>query len=171
MAACDKPSPGTNPAPHEEKQSVASDSPHPSDSILYLRFLATGETFYRELKLENKMFSYTYFEDTEHRCEQWVQSRPCWMEDDLKTITQPLSAKEIESLYTAISNSGILDITESKLGGAKTGQRFYAERLEIHMGAIEKTIIYQSFPEAIPKPKAFQIMEEAMENFANKLPR
>lgn len=138
------------------------------ENYLYLRFLATGEAFYQEFKLENKIFTYTYFDDKEKRCIQWIQNRPCWMQDDLTSISKPLSEKEIESLYTAISNSGILDITENKLGGAKKGQRFYAQRLEIHMGHIEKLIVYQSYPGSTPKPKAFQIMEKALKKFVPK---
>lgn len=169
MASCDQhPQQATHQSPPQAESPTADAAK--LENTLSLRFLATGETFYRELKLENGVFSYTHFDDKEKRCEQWVQSRPCWMEDDLTTVSKALSEQDIESLYATISNSGILDITESKLGGAKQGQRFYAQRLEIRMGPIEKIIIYQSFPGATPKPKPFQLMEDAMEKLVGKLP-
>lgn len=162
-----------NPPTIPSSQATPSPSPQQTatDSQLFLRFLATGESFYTEIKLENGVLSYTYFEDTTKRCGQWVQSRPCWTEDDLKTVSVKLSEKEIDKLYAAIGDSGILDIDETKLGGAQKGQRFYAQHLEIHAGSIEKHLIYQSFPGASKKPEAFQRLEDILHKYAHDLPR
>jgi hypothetical protein len=143
---------------------------HNADEPFFLRFLATGESFYNEIKLEDGILSHTYFEDTDQRCEQWVQSRPCWTENDLKTRSMHLSDKEIDKIYTALSDSAILDITENTLGGAKKGQRFYAQHLELRIGSIEKHLIYQSFPDASKKPAAFQRIEDLLSKYAETLP-
>lgn len=170
MTACEQHPQDTPKATHTESPQPTTHSIQKNiENRLFLRFLATGETFYQEFKLEGQTFSYTYFDDKEKRCEQWVQSRPCWMEDDLTTVSKTLSEKEIKGLYETMRHSGVLDIAESKLGGAKKGQRFYAQRLEIRMGSSEKVIIYQNFPGASPKPKAFQLMENAMIKFAQTL--
>lgn len=142
-----------------------------SGTTLYLRFFTSGESFYDEIKLEEGVLSHTYFEDTTNRCAQWVQSRPCWRQEDLKTRSAVLPTADIDNLYAVIGESGILDITETKLGGAKAGQRYYAQHLELRMGGIEKHLIYQSFPKATPKPEGFLRLETALIAYARSLPQ
>lgn len=140
-------------------------------ATLYLRFFASGEGFYDEIKLEKGVLSHTYFEDTTNRCAQWVQSHPCWRQEDLRTRSAALPATDIDNLYAVVGESGILDITETKLGGAKAGQRHYAQHLELRMGEVEKHLIYQSFPNATPKPEGFSRLETALVAYARSLPQ
>ena len=169
-AATPTPMPSIKP-PEEPKpppESIATTPPE--DHRLYLRYLSTGESFYTEIKLEQGILYRTQFQDTDNRCAQWVKSTPCWTEDDLKTSSIPLSREDIDNLYAVIGESGIFDIQETQLGGAKKGQRYYAQRLEIHMGEVEKHLIYQSFPGATAKPEAFKRMETALLEYARAMP-
>lgn len=142
----------------------------PADSDLHLRFLATGESFYTEIKLENGILSYTYFEDTQGRCDTWVQSSPCWQESDLKTISMALRNEDLDNLYTLVKESGILKLPQEKYGGAKQGQRYYAQKMEVGIEGKNKTVIYQSFPGSGKKPEAFARLETALVEYARDLP-
>ena len=139
-------------------------------SGLYLHFLATGESFYTEIKLANGILSYTYFEDTNGRCAQWVKSSPCWQESDLKTISMALPNEDLDNLYAVVKESGILALKRDTFGGAKAGQRHYAQRLEVGIDGTEKKLVYQSFPGASKKPEAFARLETALIEYARDLP-
>jgi hypothetical protein len=139
-------------------------------SGLYLHFLATGESFYTEIKLVDGILSYTYFEDTEGRCEKWVKSSPCWQKDDLKTISMALPNEDLDNLYAVVKESGILALKRDTFGGAKAGQRHYAQRLEVGIDGTEKKLVYQSFPGASKKPEAFARLETALVEYARDLP-
>ncbi len=141
-----------------------------TDNTLYLRFLATGESFYTEITLENGILSYTYFLDEEKRCEQWVQSAPCWRESDLKTISMALPGEDLDNLYTLAKESGIFKVKADKAGGAKPGQRYYAQHLEVRIDGKTKKITYQSFPGSSKKPEAFSMLETALVEYARDLP-
>ncbi|WGZ93282.1 MAG: hypothetical protein QJT81_15910 [Candidatus Thiothrix putei] len=135
-----------------------------------LRFRATGESFYTEINLENGILNYTYFEDTDGRCAQWVKSTPCWQEEDLKTISLALRPEDLDNLYAVIKESGALALKRDTFGGAKAGQRHYTQILEIMLDGKEKTLVYQSFPGASPKPEAFARLETALLEYARDLP-
>ncbi len=140
------------------------------DDGLYLRFLATGESFYTEIKVEQGILTYTYFEDTSGRCQQWIKSTPCWQVQDLKTISAALPNKDLDNLYTLAKQNGILKLTKETLGGAQQGQRFYAQHLEIRIDKQQKHFIYQHFPGAAKKPEAFAQIETALVEYARDLP-
>lgn len=135
-----------------------------------LRFLATGESFYTEIKLENGILSYTYFEDTDNRCAQWIQSAPCWRDSDLKTISMALKDEDLDNLYSVAKDSGVLKLSREAYGGARQGQRYYAQRLEVGLDGKRKTVVYQHFPGAAQKPEAFARLETALVEYARDLP-
>ncbi|MBJ6610157.1 MAG: hypothetical protein JG718_07340 [Candidatus Thiothrix moscowensis] len=140
------------------------------DRELYLRFLATGESFYSEITLENGILSYTYFANSNNRCAKWVQSSPCWRESDLKTISMALPKEDLDNLYAVANESGIFGIKADKIGGAKAGQRYYAQHVEARVDGKEKHLIYQSFPGSAQKPEAFHRIETALVEYARDLP-
>ncbi len=161
----------TAPTPQETRLKVPSFTQQAiPDDGLYLRFLATGETFYTEIKLEHGILNYTYFEDTQNRCAQWLKNTPCWHSDDLKTISAALTTEELNNLYTVAKESGILKIKADTVGGAQKGQRYYAQRLEVRLNNKIKQLTYQSFPQATPKPEAFAQIETALLAYARDLP-
>ncbi len=161
----------TNPISQETRLKVPSFTQQAiPDDGLYLRFLATGETFYTEIKLEHGILNYTYFEDTQNRCAKWLKNTPCWHIDDLKTISAALTVEELNNLYTVTKESGILKIKADTTGGAQKGQRYYAQRLEVRLNDKVKQLTYQSFPQATPKPEAFAQIETALLAYARDLP-
>lgn len=141
-----------------------------TDNTLYLRFSATGESFYTEITLENGILSYTYFLDEEKRCEKWVKSTPCWRESDLKTISMALPDADLDNLYTLARESGIFKIKSDKAGSAKPGQRYYSQQMEVRIDGKIKKLTYQSFPGATQKPEAFSMLETALVEYARDLP-
>lgn len=167
------PEPETMPTPPEKPNTlkipnVAQQTLPSSD--FSLRFRATGENFYTEITLANGILSYTYFEDTTERCAQWVKSTPCWQEDDLKTISLALRPEDLDNLYAVIKESGALTLKRDTFGGAKAGQRHYAQTLDIMLDGKEKQLVYQSFPGSSPKPEAFARLETVLLEYARDLP-
>ena len=141
----------------------------PADDF-YLRFFATGETFYTEITLEHGILSYTYFEDSQKRCTQWLKNTPCWQAEDLKTIHAPLKPTEISALQQIIESNALLNITTENMGKAQKGQRYYAQQLTIHFKNQTKNLTYQSFPNATAKPNGFAQLETALLTHAKALP-
>ncbi|WP_156946725.1 hypothetical protein [Thiothrix lacustris] len=135
-----------------------------------LRFLATGESFYTEIKLTHGILNYTYFEDTTGRCEKWIKNSPCWEKNDLKTISMALPNADLDNLYSIVKKSGVLALKHETFGGAKTGQRHYTQRLDISIDGQQKQLLYQSFPGASKKPEAFAMLETALLEYARDLP-
>jgi|GEM_PF-1191166 len=135
-----------------------------------LRFRATGESFYTEITLANGILSYTYFEDTDGRCAQWVKSTPCWQAEDLKTISLALRPEDLDNLYAVIKESGALTLKRDTFGGAKAGQRHYPQTLDIMLDGKEKQLVYQSFSGSSPKPEAFARLETVLLEYARDLP-
>ena len=142
----------------------------PPQDDLYLRFLATAETYYVEIRLENGILNYTYFEDETKRCQQWVKSTPCWQQSDLKTISAALTSEELDNLFMVAKESEILQYPHDTAGGAKKGQRFYAQQLDVRIKDKTKRLVYQDFPGAKPKPEAFNRLETALLAYARDLP-
>lgn len=167
------PEPETMPTPPEKPNALKipnlAQQTLPS-SDFSLRFRATGESFYTEITLANGILSYTYFEDTDGRCAQWVKSTPCWQEEDLKTISLALRPEDLDNLYAVIKESGALTLKRDTFGGAKAGQRHYRQTLDIMLDGKEKQLVYQSFPGSSPKPEAFARLETVLLEYARDLP-
>lgn len=167
------PEPETMPTPPEKPNALKipnlAQQTLPS-SDFSLRFRATGESFYTEITLANGILSYTYFEDTNGRCAQWVKSTPCWQEEDLKTISLALRPEDLDNLYAVIKESGALTLKRDTFGGAKAGQRHYRQTLDIMLDGKEKQLVYQSFPGSSPKPEAFARLETFLLEYARDLP-
>lgn len=163
----------TMPTPPEKTNTLK--IPNPAQQTLpgsdfSLRFRATGESFYTEITLANGILSYTYFEDTDGRCAQWVKSTPCWQDSDLKTISLALRPEDLDNLYAVIKESGALALKRDTFGGAKAGQRHYPQTLDIMLDGKEKQLVYQSFPGSSPKPEAFARLETVLLEYARDLP-
>lgn len=136
---------------------------------VYLRFLESGESFYTDISLQQGVLRYTYFVDTEQRCARWIKSTPCWQDSDLQTLSKVLTAAELEQLYALVQSSGISQLTQTTFGGAQLGQRYYTQTLEVGVDGQQKTLIYQSFPGASPKPTAFAQIEAILRDYAQRL--
>jgi hypothetical protein len=128
-----------------------SPSPTPQPS-LFITYLFTAEATYDKIEVNQDKLSYTYFEDLEGRCARWVEQGPCWTQQDLKTIEAHLSASDLGDLITIIQDVKFMQLSNS-YGGAASGQRFYPYTLRVKLGAVEKEVVYQSFPDGQPMPQ------------------
>lgn len=125
-----------------------------SDAELFLEYSFTAETIYQRIRIEHSDLLYTYFDDVEGECSQWLEQTPCWIEKDLTTREVHLSSSEMSDLIGLIEQTGFLKL-EDTYGGAEPNQRHYSHRLFVRLGEREKEVIYQSFPDASPMPEAF----------------
>lgn len=135
-----------------------------------LAYQFTAESVFDRIDIEGPELSYTYFEDTEHKCERWLEQRPCWQSDDLETIRLTLSREQVDELIRLVESGGFMLIPR-QIGGAKPGQRFYPYALSIAYGAHQNAVTYQSFPEAEPMPEAFEAIRDKLFEFLGRSPR
>ncbi len=126
---------------------------------LFLDYSFTAETVYQKIRIEHSNLIYTYFDDVEGECSQWLEQTPCWIGKDLTTREISLSPNEMDDLIDLIEQTGFLEL-EDVYGGAEPGQRHYSHRLYVRLGQREKEVVYQDFPDASPMPEAFsQVMD------------
>lgn len=135
-------------------------SPNSSTATLPLSIVYhfTAETAYENIEINQDRLMYTFFEDTENRCANWVAQNPCWTENDLQTKETNLLASEINALADLIRQTNFMNLGDTS-GGASEGQRYYAYTLKVQLADEEKEVVYQSFPDAAPRPEAFKKLE------------
>jgi hypothetical protein len=104
--------------------------------------------------IEDKLY-YTYFDDFQGKCVGWEEQNPCWTESDLAKRETVLTPEEVEQLKQTVRDINFFQM-ESTYGSASAEQRFYPEALYVKIGGEKKEVIYQNFPEAAPKPAAFE---------------
>lgn len=165
-ASPDRPLQQPSPQPLTQQQKGFGDD---GDKGLYLHFLATGESFYHEVRLENGVLSHTWFEDKEGRCEQWVQSAPCWNAADLQTVSKPLPDTELAALYAKVRDSGVLQLAQETFGEAGRNQRYYSQKLDLRVNGEARHLEYQSFPGAAAKPAEFAEVEKLLTEYVRGL--
>jgi len=127
----------------------------------HVRYHFTAEATYQEIEVAGTKLSFTYFEDIQHRCEHWLEQRPCWTPADLTTKEATLYEDEVRDLRNLIEKSKFMDLDEV-YGGAPRHQRYYAYRLSVELGGITKEVTYQSFPEAPAPPEAFEAVRKRL---------
>lgn len=127
----------------------------PSLSIVYH---VTAETSYKDIEVNQGQLRYTFFEDTENRCANWVAQSPCWTDNDLQTKAAALSAEEVNTIVTLIRQTDFMQLGDT-YGGAPAGARYYAYTLKVQLADDAKEVMYQSFPGSEAKPEAFEKLE------------
>ena len=127
---------------------------HKQHTEVYARYFFSGETAYRAIELDGLKIKITYFKDADKKCKNWIEQRPCWTEKDLVTKEAPVTKRELADFVSLINRSKFL-LLEKTYGGAAAGQRFYAQTIKVKLGEIQQEVVYQSFPEAAPRPQAF----------------
>lgn len=141
------------------------------DEDLALHYFTSSESSYTDIKLEQGQLTYTYFEDTESRCAQWIKNTPCWTSTDLKTVTAPLDAATETELRKLVTEQKRMEQTPvaALTTEPQAVERSYNEKLAIRLGTNEQQLIYRSRPEAPPKSKSFQQIEQLLQNAAEKI--
>lgn len=135
-------------------------SPHPATVTpsLSIVYHLTAEATYKNIEVNQSQLIYTFFEDTENKCTNWVAQSPCWTDNDLQTRQIALSAEEVNTLVTLIRQTDFMKLGDT-YGGASEGIRYYAYTLKVHLADEQKEVTYQSFPGSEAKPEAFEKLE------------
>lgn len=141
-------------------------SPQPQ---FYMSYYFTTEATYEKIEMNQSKLIYVYFpkEIAEEKCARWLQQAACWTEKDLRTKETTLTATEINDLIHLIDQTNFMSL-ESTYGGAEQYQRYYPYSLFVKIGEKEKEVIYQSFPDASPMPKAFEVIKDKLLELMNK---
>ncbi len=136
-------------------------------SPLLIEYFFTAETTYDKAEINQTRLIYTYFEDAENRCAQWIAQEPCWTEKDLKIKEADLTDKEMSDLIGLIHQTGFMQL-EKTYGGASNTQRFYPYRLMVQLGTEKREVVYQSYPGSAPVPEAFQRLADRLHELIAK---
>ncbi|OGF63696.1 MAG: hypothetical protein A2Y62_09500 [Candidatus Fischerbacteria bacterium RBG_13_37_8] len=138
------------------------------ENTFSLNYYFSAETTYQRIEINEKKVSYTFFEDGAGKCAHWLQQSPCWTQTDLKTKTKEIKRVEIDDLVDLLNLMHFMDLN-SVYGGAGENQRYYATMISVKLEGKEKTVTYQSFRDATPKPVAFQKIEDKILEFVKNM--
>lgn len=144
-------------------------NPVPNNTPLTLRYQASAEAMFTDIRVEDGVLSYTFFTDTDNRCAQWFKSTPCWTTDDLETLERVLEPDELEKLQTLVDSSGVLTLKGDTFGETNLRSRAYTETLTVNLDGAERVLFYRSTPEAKRKPAAFTLVENTLRDYAKAL--
>jgi hypothetical protein len=136
----------------------------PSD--FSLDYYYTSELSYIRIGINQSRLLYTYFDDPEGRCDDWVFQHPCWTEDELKTAEAALSGSEILGLAGLINQTGFMQLGDSY--GEDALNRHYPAELSVRLEGRENRVIYRDSPDAPPPPQAFGELEDRLFELLNE---
>jgi hypothetical protein len=132
---------------------------------LRIEYFFTAETVYQDVVINGKesgTLKYTYFPKEKAKNispEMMVRQAPAWAVNDLLTKEAALDEKEMRELVSLIARAGFMDLMDA-YGGAGEWQRYYPYTMSVKVGDRQRKVLYQDFPEASPRPKAFSVVEE-----------
>jgi hypothetical protein len=136
----------------------ASPNTTPVTSPLSIVYHLAAEATYKNIEVNQSQLTYTFFEDTQNKCANWVAQSPCWTDNDLQTKQIALSTAEVTTLVNLIRQTDFMKLGDT-YGGAAEGIRYYAYTLKVQLADEQKEVIYQSFPGSEAKPEAFEKLE------------
>ncbi len=136
---------------------------------LALDYRTSAEAMYTAIRVENERLSYTFFNDSDHRCAQWFKSTPCWTENDLETRERMLTDSELAALYALVEHLRVEPLQGDTFGEKNLRKRAYTETLTIHYGQVQQQLRYRSSPQAEPKPGRFAALENRLRELAATL--
>lgn len=122
---------------------------------IFVQYHYTAEATYQDIMVNGSSLVYTYFDDTDNKCAQWVAQAPCWNARDLKTKNIVLSATDITELQSLVNETGFMEL-DTILGRVAENRRYYSYTLTIKIDGKEKEVEYRSFPGAEAMPEAFE---------------
>ncbi len=141
--------------------------PQTTPSSLTIEYLFTAETTYEKIQVSQTRLVYTYFEDRNNKCAEWIAQSPCWADEDLKTQEADLTEEEVGDLIDLIRQTNFMQLKDI-YGGAAEGQRYYAYTLMVQLGGKQKEVLYQSFPENEPRPEGFQRLSDRLHELVHQ---
>jgi hypothetical protein len=145
---------------------LTSPSPTP-DPGLSISYLFATETTFVNIEVKQGVLSYTRFEDAQDRCARWIEQRPCWTDDDLKTAAFVLSAIDAQDLQNLVEQTHFMNLSPAEQV-VPEGQRFYPYSLRVELGTQTTEIVYPSYPDAPSMPEAMSRLITFLEKLAEQ---
>lgn len=143
----------------ENNSSTGTTPEDKTDTAAYLNFVAyyyhTTEATYEEVSIKNGKLTYTYFKDEKGDCSQWVQQKPCWTMNDLKTKEIDLTKPDVDSLAQKIEKYGFGKL-DTVIGNTAETDRYYTFDLSFKISSINKKVLFKSLPGGVTMPDAFR---------------
>jgi hypothetical protein len=115
----------------------------------------TTESTYEEVTIKEGKLSYTYFKDEKGDCSQWVQQKPCWTMDNLKTKVVDLTKSDVDSLAQKIEKYGFGKL-DTVVGNPAESERYYTFNLSFKTSSIDNAVLFKSVPGGVTMPDAFR---------------
>ncbi|MFZ5792694.1 MAG: hypothetical protein ACOY3L_18540 [Pseudomonadota bacterium] len=141
-----------------------------NEAALYARYYETTETTCIEVVVDEMELRATRFVDAVGKCTMWFEQSPCRNAAGLQTRRAAFTPEDLRELRVAIEESGFMAL-DAVYGGAKPDQRFYPMILSVALEGPQRDVIYQSFPEAVPMPRAFaEIRDRLLDLAVRSLP-
>jgi len=137
----------------------------------YLKFEAyyyhTTESTYEEVSIKEGKLTYTYFKDEKGDCSQWLQQKPCWTMDNLKSKEVILTKPDVDSLALKIEkySFGKLDTV---IGNPAESERYYTFDLSFKTSSIDKKVQFKSVPGGVTMPDAFRKSRDELMKLVRK---
>ncbi|NMB77627.1 MAG: hypothetical protein GYA23_00855 [Methanomicrobiales archaeon] len=128
---------------------------------LSVTYQYSAEAAYEEIRVNESMLVHTFFAERTQDCDAWVKQSPCWKEQDLTTVSYPLTPAQVSRLRSVVQSTGFMSL-DPVSGGVNDGQRSYPYTISVNDNGTEKTVVYQSFPGASPEPAAFVAVRDAL---------
>ena len=132
---------------------------------LKAKYFTSAELGYEKIEVDGRNLIYTYFEDSEGKCEGWLASLPCWEESDLITIEKQISDQQLRNFIETVEGTSFLELEDEY---EKTQGRSYPYTIEITLDSITKKVIYYSHLSANPWPEAFEEVKDALYDLIGK---
>jgi hypothetical protein len=127
----------------------------------------TTESSYEEIKIKNGKIYVTYYKDEKGNSSQWVEQRPLWNMNDLKTKDTTLTKQDIDSLSKKIDQYNFWGL-DTIIGNPGNSERYYPFELSFKTSSKNKTVIFKSVPGGVTMPAAFMKSRDELMKLARK---
>lgn len=127
----------------------------------------TAESTYEEVSIKDGKLTYIYFKDEKGDCSQWVQQKPCWTKEELKTKETALTEAEIDSLAKKIENYGFGKL-DTLIGNPAETERYYLFNLSFKTSSIDTKVLFKSVPGGVTMPDAFRKSRDELMKLVRK---
>jgi hypothetical protein len=131
------------------------------------RYFHTTESTYEDVKILNGKIYVTYYKDAKGNHSQWVDQKPVWNQNDLKTKDTTLTEQDIDSLSKKIDQYNFWGL-DTLIGNPGKTDRYYPFELSFKTSAKNKKVIFKSVPGGVTMPAAFMKSRDELMRLARK---
>jgi hypothetical protein len=127
----------------------------------------TTESTYEEVAIKEGKLSYTYFKDEKGDCSQWMQQKPCWTKEALKTKEVSLTEADIDSLTNKIEKYNFKKL-DTIIGNPAETDRYYTFILSFKTSSLNNKVLFKSVPGGVTMPDAFRKSRDELMKLVRK---